>query len=84
LFCYEDFPGRVMRVMKECFRVLKDGGVMLSISHGREKARKFFYRNRLAPFTLRVVKLGENKPGQPTLYLYVMIKGESTFAEGDN
>jgi ubiquinone/menaquinone biosynthesis C-methylase UbiE len=35
LFCFEDYPAKVLRVIKECYRVLKEGGVMLSFSHGK-------------------------------------------------
>jgi ubiquinone/menaquinone biosynthesis C-methylase UbiE len=65
-----------MRVMKDCYRILKEGGVMLSISHGKEKNRRFFYRNRFSPFSLQVVPVGDLKPGQPQIYLYVLTKGE--------
>ena len=65
-----------MRVMKDCYRVLKDGGVMISISHGREKLRRFFYRNRFSPFNLKVALLDDLKPGQNQVYMYVLTKGD--------
>ena len=67
--------------MKDCYRVLKEGGVMLSISHGKEKIRKFMYRNRFSPFSFKAIPLKqikqEPKPPITILFLYVLTKGES-------
>jgi len=43
--------------MKECYRVLKSGGKMISITHGKEKNRKYFYRNRFSPFSIEVIPI---------------------------
>jgi len=75
LFCYEDYPVRVMKVMKDCYRVLKEGGVMLSFSHGKEKSRRFFYRNRFSPFNIEVIPVQDLKAGQTQVFLYVLTKG---------
>ena len=66
-----------MRIMKDCFRVLKEGGVMLSFSHGKEKVRRFFYRTRFSPFELKVVPINDLKTGSQ-VYMYVLTKGEGT------
>lgn len=65
-----------MRTMKECYRVLRKGGVMVSFSHGKEKTRKFFYRNRFSPFDydVKIVKGDELKPGQPDIFVYILTK----------
>ena len=61
--------------MKECHRVLKEGGVMLSFSHGKPKVRRFFYRNRFAPFNIKIVEVDGLKPTQAQVFLYVLTKG---------
>lgn len=54
---------------------------MLSISHGKEKIRKFMYRNRFSPFSFKAIPLKqikqEPKPPITILFLYVLTKGES-------
>ena len=55
---------------------------MLSISHGKEKLRRFFYRNRFSPFNLKVVPVDDLKPGQNPVYVYVLTKGDAE--EGNN
>ena len=38
--------------MRECFRVLKDGGKMFIFSHGKPKFRHYLFRNKLVPFNI--------------------------------
>ena len=51
LFCDENsMIGNVIRGLRECYRVLKEGGMMISVSHGKPKFRKYLMRNKLVPF----------------------------------
>jgi ubiquinone/menaquinone biosynthesis C-methylase UbiE len=60
--------------MRECYRVLKDGGKMLVISHGKPKYRKYLFRNKLVPFAVTTEIL---KPTKDTeVYAYICTKGE--------
>ena len=47
---------------------------MVSISHGRPKHRKFFYRNKFAPFGYDCVTVEGSKEGQPPVQVYVLTK----------
>jgi ubiquinone/menaquinone biosynthesis C-methylase UbiE len=62
--------------MKECYRVLKSSGRMISITHGKEKNRRFFYRNRFSPFAIEVLPLVNRKANQAQVLIFVLTKGE--------
>jgi hypothetical protein len=67
--------------MKECYRVLKDNGKMISITHGKEKNRKFFYRNRFSPFKIEVFRLGNRKANQAQVVVFVLTKSSGEGAD---
>ncbi len=39
-----------------CYNRLNNGGKLISISLGLPKNRKYWFRNKLAPFELKVIK----------------------------
>jgi ubiquinone/menaquinone biosynthesis C-methylase UbiE len=39
--------------MRECYRVLKDGGKMLILTHAKPKHRKYLFQNKLVPFMVQ-------------------------------
>lgn len=71
----------VLRTMKECFRVLKPNGSMISITHGKEKNRKFFYRNRFCPFNVQVHPLPNRKPAQAQVLIFILSKEGAAIEE---
>jgi len=70
--------------MAECFRVLKEGGKMISISNGMQKHRRFFYRTKFSPFQYECVLFQEKKDNQPLVNVYVLSKGEGQEQENPN
>ena len=66
--------------MKECYRVLKNNGKMISITHGKEKNRRFFYRNRFSPFQVEVIPLPK-KNNQPQTLIFVLTKSSDENGE---
>lgn len=52
VFCEDNLISEVIKAMRECYRVLKDGGSMVIISHGKPKFRRYLFRNKLVPFNL--------------------------------
>lgn len=80
MFCQDNFLPNVFRCMKECYRVLKNNGKMISITHGKEKNRKFFYRNRFSPFQVEVIPLPK-KSNQPLTLIFVLTKSSDENGE---
>lgn len=53
---------------------------MISITHGKEKNRKFFYRNRFSPFQVEVIPLPK-KNNQPQTLIFVLTKSSEENGE---
>ena len=66
----------VLKALMECYRVLKKGGKMLIISHGKPKLRNYLFRNKLVPFLLEY-EIVENEK-ERVVYMYKLTKGEET------
>lgn len=80
LFCEDNFIKEVLKGMRECFRVLKDGGKMFIFSHGKPKFRHYLFRNKLVPFSIEyeIFERNEVIGKDKSVYLYKLTKGGSS------
>lgn len=50
--------------------------MVLSFTHGMKKHRKMFYRNKMTPFELDIIKLSNDGQKSADCWLYVCKKSE--------